>query len=43
MLTSGVVAEGEYPLARGRILNHIIDLVPKEKDQVTDQGDPLQR
>jgi hypothetical protein len=36
MLTSGVIAEGEYALARRRILNHIIDLVSKEKDQVTD-------
>jgi hypothetical protein len=36
MLTSGVVAEGEYALARRRILNHIIDLVSKEKDPVTD-------
>jgi hypothetical protein len=36
LLTSGVVAEGEYTLARSRILNRIIDRIPKEKDQVTD-------
>jgi hypothetical protein len=33
MLTSGVVAEAEYALARKRILS-IVDQVPKRKDQV---------
>jgi hypothetical protein len=36
LLTSGVVAQREYALARSRILNRIIDRIPKEKDQVTD-------
>jgi hypothetical protein len=32
LLTSGVVAEAEYALARGRILNCIVDQVLKGKD-----------
>jgi hypothetical protein len=35
MLTSGVVAESEYALARRRVLNCILSHVPKGKDEVT--------